>query len=219
MNFIHIDGVSDGFVEEVEGTSEWYSCKVSETGICDLYEAEDIVQSGRTYPGMNCKLIHYPDGEVYAPFTQKENVYIDSPVFDDGIFYFLAVDFALEKIRIYSYNPAAKRRSEEAVFEHSEGKGCRNLMLKTAPVTLVRQDDGILQILWPDKREMAMGDTECFYFRDGDNLYCSAWSENPDYSETIIIRDYHTGEVKEQYTGCLKRMPNGDIWVTKKNRE
>lgn len=38
---------------------------------------------------------------------------------------------------------------------------------------------------------------------------------SPDYHEHIIVRNYHTGEIKGRCIGSLKKMPNGDIWVIK----
>ena len=80
MNYIKIEGIEDAYPERIEGTSEWYCCKIATNCFCDLYEAEEIVKLGNVYEGMTCVLIHYPDGQVYYPFVAKENVYVEKMV-------------------------------------------------------------------------------------------------------------------------------------------
>ena len=58
MNYIKIEGIQDAYPERIEGTSEWYCCKIAANCFCDLYEAEEIVKAGHVYEGMNCVLIH-----------------------------------------------------------------------------------------------------------------------------------------------------------------
>ena len=79
MNYVKIEGLQDTYPERIEGTSEWYCCKIATNCFCDLYEAEEIVKLGNVYEGMTCVLIHYPDGQVYYPFVAKENVYVENP--------------------------------------------------------------------------------------------------------------------------------------------
>lgn len=108
MNIIKIKGVSDSYPEPVDGTMEWYFCKDSNSCFCDLYEAEETVKSGEVFSGMVCHLIHYPEGTVYRPFEQKENVYIDQPVWDKGTLYFSGVDFNKQKYRYTAMFQIAK---------------------------------------------------------------------------------------------------------------
>lgn len=216
MRFIYIDGIGSAFPEEITGTDEWYSCKIPSNDFCDLFEAEEMARFGKIYPGMNCKLIHYPDGKVYSPFQIKENVYVDTPVYDRGVFYFLVVDFSKEMIRIFSYRVESNQLNQESELDLATVEDCYNLMLQVSPVTLVRDgNDGLLEIIWPEKHKIAIGDTESLCFRDGDNLYCCEWNEEPEYHEYVIVRDYHTGRVKEKYIGQMRKMPNGDVWITK----
>lgn len=214
MKYLKIDGLTDVYPEPVEGTSEWYYCKLAKSTFCDLYEAEEIINSGNVYDGMSCVLIHYPDGEVIRPFELEENVYIDAPVFYEGVLYFLVVNFNQNKIQIVAYTPKSKDKSTIAELPLSDVEDCYNLLLRVAPVLLIREaNDGYLNILWPEKKKIEIGDTEGLMFRDGDNLYCSEWYEDSEYHERIIVRDWNTGEVKEKFEGQMNRMPNGDIWI------
>ena len=214
MKYLKIDGLTDVYPETVEGTNEWYYCKLAKNTFCDLYEAEDIINSGKVYDGMNCVLIHYPDGEVIRPFEIKENMYVDAPVFYDGILYFLVVDFNQKHIQIVSFNPNTRGKSTVVEISLNEVEDCYNLLLRVAPVLLIREaNDGYLNILWPEKKKIEIGDTEGFMFRDGDNLYFSEWYEDTEYHEMIVIRDWNTGEVKEKFEGQMIRMPNGEIWI------
>ena len=70
----------------------------------------------------------------------------------------------------------------------------------------------VFQIIWPEKISFYIGSTESLMFRDGDDLYFSEWHEDPDYHEYVIIRDFHTGEIKDKFSGTICRMPNGVFW-------
>ena len=61
MNYIKIEGLTDVYPERIEGTSEWYCCKIANNCFCDMDEAVEIVRNGNVYEGMTCVLIHYPD--------------------------------------------------------------------------------------------------------------------------------------------------------------
>ena len=199
MKYLKINGLTDVYPETVEGTDEWYYCKLAKNTFCDLYEAEDIINSGNVYDGMNCVLIHYPDGEVIRPFEFRENVYVDSPIFYDGILYFLVVDFNQKKIQIVSYIPKIKKKSIVVELSLSEVEDCYNLLLRVAPVLLIREaNDGYLNILWPEKKKIEIGDTEGFMFRDGDNLYFSEWYEDTEYHEMIVIREIGRASCRER---------------------
>lgn len=215
MNFIKINGLQDNYPEDIEGTSEWYYCKIAEDTFCDLYEAEEIIKAGHTYKGMNCALIHFPDGTVYEPFTMQENVYVDTPVYWDGVLYFLVVDFNENRMRIVAWDTETKQTKMVKELLLNEVENCYNLMLRVAPITLVRYaKDDVLEILYPEKKNIQLGECESLYFRDGDKLYCSAWYEDLEYHEKVIVRDYHTGEIQEVFDKQnMRRMPNGDVWM------
>lgn len=214
MNFIKINGLQGGYPESIEGTSEWYYCKIAEDTFCDLYEAEEIIKAGYTYKGMNCALIHFPDGTVYEPFTMQENVYVDAPIYWGGVLYFLVADFNENRIRIVAWDTASKRQEVAAELSRDEVKNCYNLMLRVAPIMLIQEaNDDVLEIIYPEKKRILLAENEGLYFRDGDKLYCSAWYEDSDYHEKVIVRDYHTGEIQEIFDKQnMRRMPNGAVW-------
>ena len=99
-------------------------------------------------------------------------------------------------------------------FGYQEVRDCYNLMLDTEPLTLVRQGrENDFQVLWPDKGDFTIDNTESFYFRDGDRLIFSKWYEDPYYREETVIRAYPTGEVIEEIKGAIVRMPDGQKWM------
>ena len=90
----------------------------------------------------------------------------------------------------------------------------RNLMLEASPLMLTRSaHDNQFQIIWPERRDFAIEDHECFEFLEGNRLYTSVWYEDPDYREELLVRDYHTGELLERIPGNFRRMPDGQKWL------
>jgi hypothetical protein len=95
----------------------------------------------------------------------------------------------------------------------SEVEDCYNLKLETTPLTLGRSgNDGFYEIVWPEKKKIAIGKTETVLFRDGDRLYLSEWYEDPEYHENVIVRNIQTGEIIEKSEGYLRRLPNNVYW-------
>lgn len=218
MKFRKIEGLQDVCPERIEGTDEWYCCKIAKNGFCDLYEAEEIIKAGQVYEGMTCVLIHYPDGNVYYPFVEKENVYVDAPVYWNGALYFLVVDFTAEKIEIVAFDTAMYEIKTMVEFPLSEVKDCYNLMLRVAPVLLVRDENkNVLEVIYPEKKQFKMNNHEVFLFKDEDKMYFSEWFEEMEpvynYYEQVVVRDWETGKEIERFDGQLWRMPNGDVWV------
>ena len=223
MNFVKIEGLTDVYPERIEGTSEWYCCKIATNCFCDLYEAEEIVKTGNVYEGMTCVLIHYPDGQVYYPFVAKENVYVDSPVFCNNTLYFVVADFTEKTLQVVAFH--TEDFEQKTVFEISldEIPNCYNLLLEVDPVMLYRYENRSeskeykLEVLWPEKKTFKINEHQSLMFRDGDKVYFSEWFEEeaPDYNyhEQVVVCDWETGEELERFDGQMKRMPNGDIWV------
>ena len=61
---------------------------------------------------------------------------------------------------------------EAASMPLAEADDCYNLLLHGSPLMVTRQGpENDFQMIWPDKCRFAIGDTETFYFRDGDRLY------------------------------------------------
>lgn len=208
-----IKGLSECCPEIVEGTADWYFCKEGRDSLCDLYEAEEIINAGDIFSGMNCHLIHYPEGTVHSPFDKKENVYVEAPVWDDGTFYYLVVDFNRRQIQIHSYEPESRGLKQLACLPLEVAEDCYNLALKVSPLMLCRAgNDRAWQILWPETKTLNIGELETFLFRDEDNLYFSEWEETPDYREYVIVRDLATGRIKERFAGYLCRLPGQVYW-------
>lgn len=213
INIIKIHGISDCYPELIEGTSQWYYCQESKKTFCDLYEAEEIVKLGHNFEGMNCHLIHYPEGTVHSPFEMKSNVYIEKPIWNNGKFNFLVVNFDLKVIQIYSYEPEYIRLSVMQELPLSITPDCYNLMLKGYPLMLCRDaNDGIYEIIWPESKKIVIGKTESLIVRDGNDLYFSRWYEDPEYHESVIVRDVNTGAINEEFDGYLRVLPNGIYW-------
>ena len=217
MNYIKIEGLQDVYPERIEGTCEWYCCKIAANCFCDLYEAEEIVKMGQVYEGMTCVLIHYPDGQVYYPFVAKGNVYVEAPVYCDGELYFLVVDFTEKTIQIVAFNTEDFEQKVVLELPLETVPSCYNLRVEVAPVILIRErEDNVLEVIWPEKKTFKTNNHETIMFRDGDKVYFSEWfeEEEPDYNyhEQVVVRDWETGEEIERFDGQMCRMPNGDVW-------
>ncbi|NCU17518.1 hypothetical protein [Pallidibacillus pasinlerensis] len=213
IKITNIKGISNSYPEEIEGTIEWYAAKEPGCDFCDLYEAEIIYKENGYFKGMNYHLIHYPDGEVHSPFKVQENIYVEKPIWNNGHLNFLVVDFSTELIKITKYIPEKKELGVIVELSLSEVEDCYNLMLETTPLTLGRSgNDGYYEIIWPEKKKIAIGKTETILFRIENELYFSEWYEDPDYRENVIVRDIQTGKIIEQSEGYLLRLPNNVYW-------
>lgn len=213
INITNIKGISNSYPEEIEGTNEWYSCREGTVEYCDLDEVQEIFNNDGFFKGMNYHLIHYPDGEVHSPFQIQGNVYVEKPIWNNGIFNFLVVDFHEKLIKIKKYIPEKQKLEVITELSLSEVEDCYNLKLETTPLTLGRSgNDGFYEIVWPEKKKIAIGKTETVLFRDGDRLYLSEWYEDPEYHENVIVRNIQTGEIIEKSEGYLPRLPNNVYW-------
>ena len=200
MKTVDIQGITH--IEPVpDGTSEWYYGISYEHG--DLYEAEEVFRAGETVKGNTVCLIHYPDGEVFWPVPKKTGTCSEKPVFLDE--------------RIYLLNDEAELFKELPL---SAVKSCYNLQLHSSPLSLTRQgEEGVFEIIWPERVSFALEPHESFFLRDGENLYFSKWyetGEGPDYRywEETVIRDLK-GNLLETLPGDVRIMPNGEMWYLK----
>lgn len=200
-----------GYPQRVDGTNAWFSCEEGSEVCGMLWEAEDLVKEGGSFEGRIHHLIHFPEGAVHSPFALKKNVFVEEPFWDGAHMDFLAVDFNEKKIRVYQYAPETRKLTELTALPLDED--CDGYCLRASPLMLCRRVGASRwDVLWPEKRTYLLGENEGMMFRDGDDLYCSEWLEDPDYHENVIVRDYGTGAVKAQYRAYLVRMPNGDYW-------
>ena len=130
-----------------------------------------------------------------------------------GNFYFLRTDFSRGIAGIYSYMPSDSQPKLIDEISLDDIEDCYNLRLTVWPVTLTRDDNtGVLQIIWPERTDIALDENETLMFRDGGSLYLSQWCEEPYYHELLTVRDIATGEIMEKSKGSLYRMPEGVYW-------
>ena len=174
------------------GTAEWYFGRSGNPG--DLYEAQEQYQQGHLERNSFC-LIHYPDGTVYRPYIPKNAECMDTPVYLDGMIYFLIVNFAEQAIRICRFDC------------HSH---------ETAIHMELPLDDNRFEVIWPERISFAMDAHESFFLRDGEKLYFSRWQEEGDgadyrYWEETVVRNL-SGEQTEVLSGDIRMMPNGELW-------
>ena len=213
---IETDGIT--YIEPFPGTAgEWYFGMDYEHG--DLYEAEELFHDGRIIKGRKLCLVHYPDGQVFFPVPKTEGHYCEKPVFFEGGIFIIDVDFPKESIRIVRFDCNDHKVSIHAKLLLSSVKDCYNLQLHIAPLTLSRQCDNELEIIWPEKISLSMGDHDSFFMRDGEKLFFNRWYEKGDgadykYWEETIVRNL-TGNVIETLPGDVMQMPNGELWHLK----
>ena len=199
------------------GTAEWYFGRSGNPG--DLYEAQEQYQQGHLEGNSFC-LIHYPDGTVYRPYIPKNAECMDTPVYFDGMIYFLIVNFAEQAIRIFRFDCHSHETAIHMELPLDAVKNCYNLKLHIRPLCLTRQgDDNRFEVIWPERISFAMDAHESFFLRDGEKLYFSRWQEEGDgadyrYWEETVVRNL-SGEQTEVLPGDIRMMPNGELWHLK----
>lgn len=200
------------YLEPLEGSGEWYWGMDYTSG--DLYEAEELFNDGHPVSQNRLLFIHYPDGEVFQPVIAEKGQYLGRPISYQGKIMILMADFPLGKIQIMEYDHALEQISVLAEIPRSAVEDCYNLMLKRSPLMLARQGRGDkLQILWPERAVFEMAGNEAFLFREGERLYFSAWYDEPEYHEEIVVRHMDTKEIVDRYPGSMMDMPDGQRWV------
>lgn len=206
-----IDTKGIQYLEAVEGTAEWYFAISYPAG--DMYEAEELYQDGREVEGTVLLLIHYPDGKVYQPVECRKNQCLGRPVYSDGKLCFAGVDFYLAQVRVYGFDGENHELTVLHEMPLSEIKTCYNLMVHGRTLMLSGQGPGNdFEIYWPERKSYNIRMSESFFYREDNRLYFSAWYEDPDYREELIVRDVETGEIIEQTPGDMFIMPNGEKW-------
>lgn len=200
------------YIEPLDGSTEWYWGSDYTSG--DLYEAEELFKHGHPVNQNKLLFFRYPDGKTVQPVVAKKGQYFGKPIYYNGRIIILAVDFPSETIKLIEFDDANNRTSLLANIPLSSVEDCYNLMLKESPLMLTRQgSERTFQIVWPEKKSFEAGNTESFLARRGEKLYFSAWYEDPDYREEVIIRNMETGEIVDRIPGGLTVMPNGQIWI------
>ncbi len=221
MNKIGTKTIETGgitYIEPVLGAGgEWYYGMDYEHG--DLYEAEELFRNGHDIKGRKLCLIHYPDGAVFFPVPKIKGHYSERPVFFEGGIFVIDVDFPKGVIDIMRFDCCTHNVGVHTELPLSSVKDCYNLQLHTEPLTLSRQAGNDLDIIWPERVTLSIGDHDSFFMRDGDKLFFNRWYEEGEgmdykYWEETIIRDLNGNEL-ETLPGDIMQMPNGERWHLK----
>ena len=202
-------------LEPLGGGSQWYWGSDYAQG--DLYEAEELYRDGHRVNCNRLVFVHCPDGRVVEPVKGRAGQYFGRPAFFDGKIQILLADFPGDRIGIFQYDDEGNTVSLTAWLPRAEVEDCYNLLLHQSPLMLTRQaHDGMFQILWPERVDLAIGERESFVWRKDVKPYFAQWGEGPegqDYREEVLVRRYPTGEVLEVIPGAWQEMPDGQIWL------
>ena len=210
MKIIDTRGIT--YIEPLDGSREWYWGSDYAKG--DLYEAEELYRDHHPVTCNRLIFVHYPDGRVVEPIKGKDGQYFGRPVSYQGEIHILLADFPRSSLHILRYDDRTDRIIQIASLPLAAVEDCYNLLLRRAPLMLTRQaNNGKFQIVWPEKIEFDIDETESFYDRQGGKLFFCRWHDEPEYQEEIVIRKYPSGEVLEVIPGAWKDMPDGQIWV------
>ena len=200
------------YIEPLDGSCEWYWGTDYTHG--DLYEAEELYQDHHSVTCNHLIFVHYPDGRVIEPIKGTAGQYFGRPISYSGKIQILLADFPKSSLQIFQYDNTLKQVSETVSLSLGMIGNCYNLLFRTSPLMLTRQaDDGRFQIIWPERIEFAISETESFCARESDKLYFCRWYEDPDYREEVVIRKYPTGEILEIVPGTWTKMPDGQVWI------
>lgn len=210
MKKIDTHGITN--IEPLDGSCEWYWGTDYTHG--DLYEAEELYRSHHSISCNRLVFVHYPDGRVVEPIKITDGQYFGRPISWDGNIQILMADFPKSLLCMFQYDDTANQVVQTVSLPLTEVENCYNLLLHQSPLMLTRQaNDGTFQIIWPEKLEFDIDETESFYDRKDDKLYFCRWYEEPDYREEIVVRKYPDGEILEVIPGAWREMPDGQIWV------
>lgn len=210
MKTIDLKGIS--YITKLEGTEKWYWGSDYVHG--DLYEAEEVYGTGEEVKCNRLVLVKYPEGRVIEPVKLDRGQYFGNAAFERNQIVILYVDFIEGKIILKSFDCESEEVRTLAELKRSEIHSCYGLMLQTNPLFLsCDENDCKFQILWPEQAEFEIEKTETLHTREGDILIFSAWVEDPDYREEMIVRKYPTGEIVERQNGTIMDMPDGQRWL------
>jgi hypothetical protein len=210
MKTINTQGITH--LEELEGTAKWLWGTDYIHG--DLYEAEELFYSNHKIKANTLLFVSYPEGKVIQPIKAQDGQYFGKPIYYDNHIIILLVDFNVKMIQLEQYDEITMEVTNIVSIPLSEVKDCYNLMPNTKPLMLTRRgSENLFEIIYPTKIQFSIGNNESFYFRNGDKLYFSAWFEDEEYREEVIVRDVHTGEVMENISGAITLMPDGQVWL------
>lgn len=210
MKEINTQGIT--YLENLEGTTKWYWGTDYIHG--DLFEAEELFNNKHKISSNTLLFVSYPDGKVIEPIKAQDGRYFGRPLYYNNHIIILLVDFNKKLIKLEQYNDITSEIKNILSIPLSEVKDCYNLMLGTSPLMLTRQgNENTFEIIYPNKIQFQIGNNESFYFRKDDYLYFSAWFEDEEYRDEVIIRDINTGNIIEKKAGTITVMPDGQVWL------
>ena len=199
-----------GYLHPLTGSPDWYWGTDHTHG--DLYEAEELWQTGRPIRQNRLILVRRETGEVLEPIRAKPGQYFGQPGFADGRPLLLLADFPAGEIRLLACSAEADTVEPIVTLPRSAVKNCYNLMPHFSPLCLTRQTADAFEIVWPERVSFPIAPQETFCFRDGERLYFERWYEDPDYRTEVVVRDLD-GNILDQRPGAAQQMPDGQLWT------
>ena len=199
-----------GYLHPLTGSPDWYWGMDHTHG--DLYEAEELWQTGRPIRQNRLILVRRETGEVLEPIRAKPGQYFGQPGFADGRPLLLLADFPAGEIRLLACSAEADTVEPIVTLPRSAVKNCYNLMPHLSPLCLTRQTADAFEIVWPERVSFPIAPQETFCFRDGERLYFERWYEDPDYRTEVVVRDLD-GNILDQRPGAAQQMPDGQLWT------
>lgn len=210
MKSINVHGIT--YIEPLEGSSQWYWGTDYIHG--DLYEAEELFKMGHKIKSNKLVFIRYPEGSMIEPITPIDGQYFGRPLYFDNHIVILSVNFPNKQINLIQYDDESCQTTLLITIPLESVKDCYNLSLSQSPLMLIRQgNENKFEAIYPERMEFDITDTESFYFRDNDKLFFSAWYEDNDYREEVIIREIVTGKILDKISGAIQVMPDGQKWI------
>lgn len=210
MKVIETNGIT--YIEKFDTCEEWYWGTDYVSG--DLYEAEEVFRAGKRFQPNRLIFVHYPDGKVYEPIMAKENQYFGDPAFIEGEIYILLVNFDKKIIQLIQCAQDMETLTVITEIQLNEMKDCYNLRIDGSPLMITRQGgDNLFQIIWPEKVEFPIEETESFLLRKDGELIFSEWYEGTEYEESVNIREYPSGNLIRKISGSVRKMPNKQHWI------
>lgn len=211
--------ITGEYVEEIPGQARFgYGLSDLE----DFFEVEETIKVCGYYRGSVIKFYDYQRGKVFLPFDQKENIGYGRPIFIDGRFYILQVNFNEGLVKIYKYYPG---EIPEKVFDYKiEDLSTYNLELIGNALHLISQDSESLEIYYPYRKSVKLEANEGVLLIDDGKVYINRWieegwddeknQEGEDYCyyEKLIIKDFDSNIIEERI-GNLYQRPDGTWWI------
>ncbi|MBP2015176.1 hypothetical protein [Anaerococcus degeneri] len=211
--------ITGQYVDEIPGQDRF---AYGTSDMDDFFEIEDIIKHDGSYKGSVIRFYDYQTRKIYLPFEQKENISYGRPIFIDGIFYILQVDFNEGFANIYKYYPG---QILEKVFDYKiKDLSTYNLELIGNNLHLISQDSESLEIYYPYSKTLSLEANESVILIDDDKVYINRWieegwddekniaSEDYSYYDKLIIKDFNSNIIEERI-GNLYQRHDGTWWL------